>query len=170
MLRHVRLDDLIEIAALECELFAEMAYSYSGLRQLFDLHGVHWVVAEVDDVICGYALVGLDYRRRGWVMSLGVTPAYRRRGIGRTLLERAVEHCRIAHAERVRLTVRPGHATARNLYKDVGFTWISEEDHYFGADEPRQVLERRFDHEPKQWGGATPDDPRWIKRSSGSAP
>ncbi|WP_054815057.1 GNAT family N-acetyltransferase [Nocardia arizonensis] len=168
MLRKARLDDLATISVLEHDLFADLAYSYVVLRQLYDLHGAHWVVAEVDRIVRGYALVGLDTQRCAWVMGLGVDAAYSGHGIGRELLESAVENCRLAHAERVKLTVRPGHDAAASLYTKVGFTVISKEDHYFGLGEPRHVLERELEREPRGLPG--PDDPHWIKRPRGPRP
>ncbi|MGN2636266.1 GNAT family N-acetyltransferase [Nocardia takedensis] len=171
MYRPVRQDDLDSIAALEEELFAELAYSYMALRQLYDLHGKHWILAAAEDTVRGYALVGLGSEQCGWVMGLGVAENYQRRGVGRTLLERAVAHCRAAEARRVRLTVRPGHHTAGNLYKSVGFVSVSSEDRYFGIGEPREVLELDFDDTPRRWGGPEHEDPeRWIKRPPGPRP
>ncbi|WP_216908044.1 GNAT family N-acetyltransferase [Nocardia noduli] len=170
VLRRARLEDLETIAAVERELFGDSAYPYMLLRQLFDLHGAHWVVAEVEDTIRGHALVGLGTKRCAWVMSLGVTEQYRRRGLGRSLLEHAVEHCRSERADRVRLTVRPSNRGAAALFELAGFVRIAKDDSYFGSNEPREVLEHSLNGDRRRWRSDDPGDPRWIKRPRGPHP
>ncbi|MEV0297867.1 GNAT family N-acetyltransferase [Nocardia sp. NPDC050710] len=162
MLRPARVQDLRTICTLEQQQFPGLSWSYVTLRQLFDLHGSHWVVADVDGGVRGYALVGIGGAQRGWVLGLAVDSEYRGRGIARALLEQAVTNCRAALVDSVYITVRPTNQAATNLYKKAGFTRISHETQYFGAEEPRDVLVRRITHGPRTI--ADPDDQRWIKR------
>ncbi|MGQ4599255.1 GNAT family N-acetyltransferase [Nocardia sp. R6R-6] len=150
------LADLTQIGALEQTEFGELAYPYFALRQLFDLHGSHWVVADLDGAVCGYAMVALGSRRCAWVIGLAIAPHCRGRGYGRALLDDALERCRIAQVDEVFLTVRPTDQLASNLYKTAGFVRIGYEEHYFGAGEPRDVLVRRFARPP---GAASITDP-----------
>ncbi|MET8779658.1 GNAT family N-acetyltransferase [Nocardia sp. NPDC050713] len=165
--RAATVHDLTDIAALELEQFADHAYPYTALRQLFDLHGSHWVVAELDDRVCGYALVGLGSRSRGWVMGLAVATQYRGRRIGRGLLERAVHSCRTAAADSVYITVRPSDQLATNLYKTAGFEVTGHEDQYFGPGEPRDVLRYRLTPKPTAGRVPEPADPHWLKQRPG---
>lgn len=166
--RTARLADLDDIAALEREHFGDLCYPYVTLRQLFDLHGPDWVVAEIGGRVRGYALVGVGTRRRGWVMGLAVAPNYRNRGLGRALLDRAVTSCRTAQADSVYLTVRPTDQRTVKLYKNAGFRWAGYEQRYFGANEPRDVLVHRIDHWPTTSRFPGPNDKRWLK--DGRAP
>ncbi|MET8649549.1 GNAT family N-acetyltransferase [Nocardia aurea] len=151
------------MAKMEQELFADLAYPDHVLRQLFDLHGSHWVVADSEGVILGYAVVGIDSNRCAWVMGLGVAGASRGLGLGHDLLERAMENCRAARVERVRITVRPDNTAAAELYRRAGFDRIGYEENYFGTGDPRDILERRLGNRRPRWGGPEADDPRWIK-------
>ncbi|WP_433683130.1 GNAT family N-acetyltransferase [Nocardia sp. CA-119907] len=166
--RAARLADLDHIAQLEREHFGDLCYQYVVLRQLFDLHGSEWVVAEIGGRVCGYALVGVGNRRRGWVIGLAVAPKYRHRGVGRALLERAVSSCRSALADSVYLTVRPTDQRAVNLYKTSGFHWAGHEGRYFGDGEPRDVLVHTIERQPLGAPFPGPDDKRWLK--GGRAP
>lgn len=53
--------------------------------------------------------------------SLAVSPEFRRRGIGRTLLEAALEHGRKLGIEKATLLVSPKNPTALRLYSSLGF-------------------------------------------------
>ncbi|MEU8894844.1 GNAT family N-acetyltransferase [Nocardia sp. NPDC048505] len=159
--RGVQVEDLSAIIELERELFGGDAYPYWVLRQLFDLNGPHWVIAEHRGAIIGYAVVGIDARRRCWVMTLAISKTYRGYGFGRALLERAVLNGRAALADSVYLTVRPADGVANNLYTTCNFRHDSHDDQYFGIGEPRNVLVRDL-HPPS----ATDVRDPWTKRSS----
>ncbi|MBF6299258.1 GNAT family N-acetyltransferase [Nocardia amamiensis] len=162
--RSAILADLGEIATLEQTEFGELAYPYFALRQLFDLHGGHWVVADLDGAFCGYAMVALGSPQCAWVIGLAIAPQCRGRGYGRALLDDALERCRIADVEDVFLTVRPTDQPASNLYKTAGFVWAAYEEHYFGAGEPRDVLVRRIQHRPAPPPITDPASDIWRKR------
>ncbi|WP_194819756.1 GNAT family N-acetyltransferase [Nocardia sp. XZ_19_385] len=163
--RGARSDDLAAIIDLEHELFGHDAYPYWVLRQLFDLNGSHWVVAEQSGAIFGYAVVGIGVapRHRCWVMTLAISKSHQGYGFGRDLLERAVANCRAALADTVYLTVRPSDPIAKSLYTACDFRHLRHEDQYFGAGEPRDVLVRELRPAAKSESA----DPRWTKRSSG---
>lgn len=163
-LRPAVIADLDAIAALESGEFHALAYPYFVLRQLFDIHGSHWVVADADGSMCGYALVAVGARRTAWLIGLAVSPDFRGLGIGRLLIERAVTRCRSAQIDAVYITVRPTNTPAANLYKTTGFVWVGYEDHYFGSGEPRDLLVRLIDHPGENWADADPADRRWTKR------
>ncbi|ROO87798.1 ribosomal protein S18 acetylase RimI-like enzyme [Actinocorallia herbida] len=59
-------------------------------------------------------------RHRGQ-LRMGVRASHQGRGVGRRLLEAAVEHARHAGLRKVELTVRVDNARAISLYRSVGF-------------------------------------------------
>ncbi len=138
--------DLDAIRALEVIEFEHLAYPYFVLRQLFELHGANWTVAEEAGELCGYVLTALDGAGSAWFLGFAVAADRQGRGYGRTLLEAALAQCRRARAEQVFVTVKPGNRAAYHLYKEVGFVWTDHEPAYFGADEPRDVLVHRIYH------------------------
>jgi ribosomal-protein-alanine N-acetyltransferase len=162
-------EDLADIAALEQEQLGELAYPYVILRQLFDLHGSHWVVADIDSHLCGYALVGINAAQRAWVLGLAVAAPYQRRGFGTGLLERVVTGCRAALVDRVYITVRPTNQPAAKLYRKAGFSWAGHDQQYFGQGEPRDVLVHRIQRAPAAAPIADPTDKRWLEESAASA-
>lgn len=60
--------------------------------------------------------------RHAGVLGLGVVPEFRRRGIGRALLETALRAARRIGLIRVELSVREPNRAAITLYEKVGFT------------------------------------------------
>jgi ribosomal protein S18 acetylase RimI-like enzyme len=55
-----------------------------------------------------------------------VTPEFQRRGIGRTMMGRALEICARSLFKHVFLSTEPGNAAAQGLYAGLGFAKIGE--------------------------------------------
>ncbi|ATL68941.1 hypothetical protein CRH09_24920 [Nocardia terpenica] len=153
--RQARLEDLPAIAAIEAEVFEE-PYVYLMLRQLYDLYGSDWLVAELDGMPIGYALI-LEKAGRVLLFTFAVARSFQCRGYGGALLERTLDRCRLLRAEAIYLTVRPDNHPACNLFKRAGFVVIGHDDHYFGPADPRYVFEYRL--RPRRTGfGPEPRD------------
>ncbi|MGI5219505.1 N-acetyltransferase family protein [Nocardia sp. CA-290969] len=137
--RQARFADLEDIAAIEAEVFAE-PYLYLMLRQLFDLHGREWLVAEMQGTVIGYALT-LEKDGRALLFTFAVAKRYQGAGYGRALLDHTLHVCRELGTETVCLTVRPDNHPAGGLFKQAGFDFVEHHDTYFGPGEPRDVYE-----------------------------
>ncbi|GAB2523932.1 GNAT family N-acetyltransferase [Nocardia heshunensis] len=144
--RTASVSDLDAIRHLEVAVFGHTSYPYFVLRQLFELHGANWTVAEEDGRVCGYVLTAIGTEGTAWFLGFAVAAECRSRGYGRALLEAALAHCRNTAVEQIFLTVNPANRAAYRLYKEVGFVWEHHEPAYFGPDEPRDVLVHRIYH------------------------
>ena len=78
------------------------------------------MVALVDGAPVGVALLGRR-ERRGWIGSMGVLPAWRRRGIGRRLLQQVQANARRAGLHAIDLEVLTRNTAALALYEAAGF-------------------------------------------------
>ncbi len=78
------------------------------------------VAAAAGDVV-GTAMFGYD-GHRGWVNYLGVDPAYRCRGIARTLMAEGERLLRERGCPKLNLQVRTGNAEAIAFYDALGYT------------------------------------------------
>lgn len=76
------------------------------------------------------------YRHRG-TLGVGLLQGWRGRGIGRLLIERAIDAARAADMTRIELTVRCDNETAIRLYEKVGFR---REGYHRGTDRIDGVL------------------------------
>ena len=83
-------------------------------------------VAEVDGELVGYLKLnwGLSGRDASYVALVNVHPRYRGRGIGTSLLKRAIERSLELGLDRVDLHTWPGNEGAIRLYKRLGFFWV----------------------------------------------
>lgn len=90
----------------------------------FELDGV--LVSELADGIAGYVKIGpvLPIPASAHVFEikgLTVSPAHRRRGVGKALMHAAIEYARDAGARRLTLRVLSHNTAARDLYTACGF-------------------------------------------------
>ncbi|MFI5781172.1 GNAT family N-acetyltransferase [Nocardia sp. NPDC051570] len=132
------LEDLEPIAAIEAQAFSE-PYRFSMLRQLYEIHGSEWFVADLDVSVVGYSLT-MEKAGQALLFTFGVAKDFRHRGYGRVLLEHTMRQYR-ALGVRISLTVDPENARAVNLYKQAGFVHMRRDPKYFGLDEPRDIYE-----------------------------
>jgi ribosomal-protein-alanine N-acetyltransferase len=132
--------DLRSITELESLCFGKDSWPWLELLAALTWPGTVRVMAELDGRAVGYAIG--DRRsgnELGWVASLGVHPEYRRRGIGRQLLE-ACEQA--LGTRRVRLTLRTTNAAALALYRGAGYEQVDVWNRYYRDGEDGIVMER----------------------------
>jgi ribosomal protein S18 acetylase RimI-like enzyme len=79
-----------------------------------------FLVAELDGVLVGSAMVGYD-GHRGWVNYLAVAAEHRRRGFARALMARAETQLRAAGCPKLNLQVREGNQAALEFYTRLGY-------------------------------------------------
>jgi len=68
------------------------------------------------------------------VHNLAVDPAYRRQGIGKTLLYAAIDEARRQRVSRVTLEVRKSNEAAQRLYQSLGFIAQGVRKGYYSDD------------------------------------
>jgi ribosomal protein S18 acetylase RimI-like enzyme len=78
-------------------------------------------------------------KRTGWIASIGVHPNYRRRGIGRNLLEVCED---LLAMPRIRLSLRPSNDAALRLYQQAGYVRIDTWTRYYRDGEDAIVMEK----------------------------
>ena len=91
--------------------------------------GYPYVVAEIDDVVAGYAYASAYRPRPGYRYtvenSLYVHPTYQRRGIGRRLLEHIIETCEgLGYRQMVAVIGDSGNRPSIELHQALGFAHI----------------------------------------------
>jgi ribosomal protein S18 acetylase RimI-like enzyme len=137
--------DLPAVLDVEKDVFGVHAYPDFFLRQALDLWGdTFFVAAGAEGPLDGY-VIGAPANEPGvmWILALAVRGACRGRGIGKALMSAVLAAMRAKGASSVKLTVHPENG-AVTLYRDLGFGVVAEDPRYFGENEPRLVMERRF--------------------------
>lgn len=79
------------------------------------------LVAEDEEEVVGFAMGRSDKSGLSWLSFMGVTPTYRRRGIGRELAQKFIEESRLRGAYKVSLNTAPELEPAVKLYVSMGF-------------------------------------------------
>ena len=128
------LRDLNSLRDLEKVCFPQDAWSLFDLIAVLTFPSVIRLKAVQDGEMVGF-IAGDPRPSQGfsWIATVGVLPAYRRKGIGRDLLIRCEEQL---STPRVRLSVRLSNKNAIQLYREEGYQTIDIWQKYYkdGAD------------------------------------
>jgi ribosomal protein S18 acetylase RimI-like enzyme len=79
-----------------------------------------FLVASVGSEVVGTAMAGYD-GHRGWVYYVAVGPAYRGRGIGRSLMQNVEDRLRSLGCPKLNLQVRASNSEAVRFYEKLGY-------------------------------------------------
>ncbi|MGF1906955.1 GNAT family N-acetyltransferase [Aliivibrio salmonicida] len=133
-------EDLNRIYEIETEAFGSHGYPSFFIRQAFDCWSNGLLVARKNEEVVGYLLQVPSSRTVGdaWVLSLAVSKKAQGCGLGKKLLEMAIENAK--GYQRLLLTVCPKNQSAYALYQSYGFYLLNEEQDYFDEGEHRFVL------------------------------
>jgi ribosomal-protein-alanine N-acetyltransferase len=134
--------DLKSVGAVEEQCFADDSWPWIDMLAALTFPNTVRILAEVDGEVIGF-VIG-DRRiigQIGWVASLGVSPDWRRKGVGMRLLELCEE---LLGTIRVRLTLRQSNHEARSLYHKAGYEEIGQKQRYYRDGEGGVIMERVF--------------------------
>ncbi|MCX7886365.1 MAG: GNAT family N-acetyltransferase [Verrucomicrobiae bacterium] len=89
------------------------------------------LVAEEDGRIVGYITTRLDHETKlGWIPNLAVEPEYQGRGIGRRLIEAALEMFRQRGMTHAKIETLEQNPVGQTLYPKCGFQEVARQIHY----------------------------------------
>ena len=112
-------EDCAQAAALEKRIFSQ-PWSEQGFRDAIDMEQNIFLVAEEADKVCGY--IGMyQALDEGEITNVAVAPEQRNAGIGRMLIQAAMEQARRQGITQIVLEVRVSNAPAIHLYEKCGF-------------------------------------------------
>jgi ribosomal-protein-alanine N-acetyltransferase len=111
-------------------------------------------VATVDGKVIGYIMcrveVGLSnfgfggLLKKGHIVSIAVLPEYRRKGVGKALINTAIEGMRFYNAKQCFLEVRMTNISAVGMYKNLGFEVTRTIHGYYADGEDAYVMSRKL--------------------------
>jgi [ribosomal protein S18]-alanine N-acetyltransferase len=140
VLRDATAADRAAVAAAEHDLFGADAWSPALVAHALGDDARTTVLAEVDGVLTGYAVLALagdvaDLER----IAVGAT--HRRTGLGSALLDAVRARARVAGAERLLLEVRDGNRAAEAFYAAHGAVIIDRRRRYYRDGSDALVLQ-----------------------------
>ncbi len=164
VIRKARLEDLDEVIKVN-----EVALPEHYPRWFWENHLLLWgeafyVAVDANGKIVGYVMSRAEYGQgfvvpgfvtKGHIISIAVLPEYRRRGIGSSLLQRAMESLRDKYrCSEVYLEVRVSNTPAIKLYEKHGFRVVKRLPNYYIDGEDAYLMARSLldeeDQSPQQ--------------------
>lgn len=118
-----------QIALLEQECFADPWSQQSIASELHNPLSL-WLVAQEGQTLLGY--VGSQTcQDETDMMNIAVSPASRRQGVARALIEALVSALRQCGSKQLTLEVRASNGPARQLYESLGFLQVGLRKNYY---------------------------------------
>jgi ribosomal-protein-alanine N-acetyltransferase len=114
-------DDLERIAAIQD---GSPEAAHWNARDYLDYDTL---VAVCEDCVAGFLVARQVSADASEILNLAVDPAFRRRGIGRSLVREALR----VHLGETFLEVREGHMIARQFYESMGFSVTGRRPEYY---------------------------------------
>ena len=131
VLRPAREADLPRVALLHAECFPDDAWNSSSLATVLAMPGADGRISyDEDGAPCG-VLLDQCLGPEGEILTLGVAPVWRRRGVARELLQDLIVRARSGGAQRLLLEVAADNAAALALYASLGFARQGIRRHYY---------------------------------------
>ncbi len=126
--------DLPVFVSLDKELFPYSPWSASQYKEEFSSPTRHFVVAldEAQSII-GYAGVFAPGAAEADVLTVGVVPAHRGKGIARRLMGSITEWAQQQGSTAMMLEVKVDNTEAIGLYESLGYSKLNVRKDYFGA-------------------------------------
>jgi ribosomal-protein-alanine N-acetyltransferase len=132
--------DLDEVLVVEAASFPSPWSRQHFLGELASPLSFPLVARTADETIVGYicSMLVLD---EGTILNVAVRPGFRSRGIGRLLVESALNEFREMGAAFVALEVRPTNLAAFSLYESLGFIITGRRSAYYANGEDAVLME-----------------------------
>lgn len=138
--------DLAAIVAIEKESFID-PWDTPVFLEALSYYPTTYFVAICDGVVAGFVVGGLEDTGEniyGHLCNLGVSPRYRRRGIGRLLVRRVEHQFALELATGVQLEVRVSNNAAQQFYRRMGYREVFGIDQYYANGEDALVMMKWF--------------------------
>jgi len=126
--------DLPVFVSLDKELFPYSPWSASQYKEEFSSPTRHFVVAiDAEQNIIGYAGVFAPGGAEADVLTVGVIPAQRGKGIARQLMAMITDWATVQGSIAMMLEVKVDNFQAIGLYESLGYSKLNIRKDYFGA-------------------------------------
>ena len=133
--------DLPVFVSLDKELFPYSPWSASQYKEEFSSPTRHFVVAlDQAENIVGYAGVFAPGEAEADVLTVGVVPSHREKGIAKALMALITDWANAQGSTAMMLEVKTDNTDAIGLYESLGYSKLNVRKDYFGAGLDAQVM------------------------------
>jgi ribosomal-protein-alanine N-acetyltransferase len=132
--------DLPEVMVIETASYSHPWTADHFLQEMQSPYAFPLAAFDGKGTLAGYIcpMLLLD---EGHILNVAVRPECRGQGIGKYLVERALDDCRLGGAAFVSLEVRPSNLSALTLYRSLGFTETGLRKKYYQDGEDAILME-----------------------------
>ncbi len=141
--RRMTESDLEKVATIEKEIFSD-PWSYNAFKTDLNNDLAFPLVAELENLVIAYSNL---YIVAGEVQigNFAVAPGYRKRGVGKQLLDEIIRIARENKCDSIFLEVRESNEPARSLYDSYGFKAVGfRRDYYSNPSESAVIMAREL--------------------------
>ena len=131
-IREIRLADLDDVLAIERASFAS-PWSRQFFVEELQATCAKSVLAALEGTVVGYCLYW-ELANDMDIHNVAVNPDYRRRGVGRGMLEFVIQEAEGIGSESITLEVRKSNEAAQALYRSLGFEICGVRRRYYSND------------------------------------
>ena len=133
--------DLPIFVSLDKELFPYSPWTAGQYKEEFSSPTRHFVVAlDEEHSIIGYAGVFAPGAAEADILTVGVVPAHRGKGIATALMALITDWASAQGSTAMMLEVKADNAEAIGLYESLGYSKLNVRKDYFGAGLDAQVM------------------------------
>jgi ribosomal-protein-alanine N-acetyltransferase len=139
--REANVFDLPVFVSLDRELFPYSPWSASQYKEEFSSPTRHFVVAvDQEQTIIGYAGVFAPGAAEADILTVGVVPEHRGKGIAKELMALITDWANAQESTAMMLEVKIDNLEAIGLYESLGYSRLNIRKDYFGAGLDAQVM------------------------------
>jgi ribosomal-protein-alanine N-acetyltransferase len=145
-IRQAAPSDIAAIIGIEKESFID-PWEQSAFLEALTYYPTTYFVAVADGAVVGFVIGGLEDTGEniyGHLCNIGVSPRYRRRGIGKLLVRRVEHQFAVELATAVQLEVRVSNTAAQRFYRRMGYRHVFGIDSYYANGEDAFVMMKWF--------------------------
>ena len=133
-LRDYRLGDWQPMYALDLLCFDPVfRFSRGAMRAFAEAPGAVTVLAESEGGLAGFCVAQLE-DSTGYVVTLDIAPASRRRGLARRLMAEVESRLRSAGATDIELHVFTGNEGAIRFYETIGYACVGVAENFYAQN------------------------------------
>ena len=146
LIRRAVPSDLAAIVSIENESFVD-PWDVSVFYEALAYFPTTYFVAICDGRVAGFIVSGLEDTGEnicGHICNLGVSPVYRKKGVGKLLVRRAEHQFMLELATAVQLEVRVSNTAAQQFYRRLGYRHVFGIDRYYANGEDAFVMMKWF--------------------------
>lgn len=138
IIKKATLDDVVDILKIENACFTS-PWTEGSLKESLENENSRFYLALIDGETAGYIGVQI-FSGEGYVTNVATMPEFRRKGIAKALIKRALEN----EMEFLTLEVRESNLPAINLYKSFGFEVAGIRKKYYSHPEENAILMTKY--------------------------